>query len=226
MLRFRPLPMLTLMTLAALVVLIMFGRWQWDKYQAETHAEQDPPLEVTLSDYQPIAEGIQLVYGAMDGVPGWRVLTPVQSGGRIIFVDAAHVTGVDAPDWRTQRVPGSLSHGVAVTGIAVSPAAAGAFANAPEPALRVWYAIDLTAMAQAAGLSGEVAVDEYIALPYVGEDGRPRPNPFVLGRMDSTPPAQHLGYAITWWGLALVLMGVYFAYHASAGRLRFGREAG
>jgi len=223
MLRFRPLPMLTLMAIAALVVLIMFGRWQWDKYVAESHAAVEPPLEVTLSDYQPMPAGVQLVYGPLESAPGWRVLIPVASGGRVTFVDAGYEQGVDAPDWRTVRIPGSLAHGVAITGVSVRPGVSGAFTPAADPERRIWYALDLAGMAAAAGLQGEVETASFVALPYIGADGRPIPNPFVLGRMDNTPPAQHLGYALTWWGLAIVLIGIYFAYHVSAGRLRFGR---
>ena len=36
---------------------------------------------------------------------------------------------------------------------------------------------------------------------------------------DALPPARHLGYALTWYGLAVVLVVIYFAYHANAGRL-------
>jgi surfeit locus 1 family protein len=35
-------------------------------------------------------------------------------------------------------------------------------------------------------------------------------------------PNNHLQYAITWFGLAAGLIGVYFAYHVSKGRLSFG----
>ena len=35
----------------------------------------------------------------------------------------------------------------------------------------------------------------------------------------------HLNYAITWYGIALSLLGVYFAYHHSVGRLQFGKKA-
>jgi surfeit locus 1 family protein len=225
MVRFRPLPMLTLMAVAALVVLIMFGRWQWAKYSAETQAQAAPPLEVTLGDYEPIPEAIQLVYGALGSAPGWRVLTPVRAEGRTVFVDAAVEPGPDPPAVEDLRLPGALAHGVAVTGVSVPAQSGGAFTAAPDPARRVWYAMDLPGMAQAAAIPGEVDTDTFIALPYIGEDGRPVPNPFVLGRLDPTPPEQHLGYALTWWGLALVLIVVYFAYHVSAGRLRFGRGA-
>jgi surfeit locus 1 family protein len=30
---------------------------------------------------------------------------------------------------------------------------------------------------------------------------------------------QHLSYAVTWFGLAIVLLGVWFSYHISKGRI-------
>ena len=60
----------------------------------------------------------------------------------------------------------------------------------------------------------------YVAVPYVGADGRAEPNPFAgAAARDPLPPERHLGYAITWWGLAAALVGVYLAYHLRAGRL-------
>ena len=35
----------------------------------------------------------------------------------------------------------------------------------------------------------------------------------------------HLSYAMTWYGIALALVGVYGAFHYQAGRLRFGGKA-
>jgi surfeit locus 1 family protein len=32
---------------------------------------------------------------------------------------------------------------------------------------------------------------------------------------------QHLSYAVTWFGLAAVLLGVWLAYHVSRGRIAF-----
>jgi cytochrome oxidase assembly protein ShyY1 len=77
-------------------------------------------------------------------------------------------------------------------------------------------------MGRNAGLA-DVA-DYYIASKYVGEDGRAVANPFALAPgADALPPARHLGYAITWYGLAVVLLVIYFAYHASVGRLSFAQ---
>jgi surfeit locus 1 family protein len=33
------------------------------------------------------------------------------------------------------------------------------------------------------------------------------------------PPSRHVGYALTWFGLALTLIAVYLAFHHRAGRL-------
>ena len=75
-------------------------------------------------------------------------------------------------------------------------------------------------MGRNAGL--ENVADYYIASGYVGADGRAVANPFALAPgADVLPPARHLGYAITWYGLAVVLIAIYFAYHASVGRFGF-----
>jgi cytochrome oxidase assembly protein ShyY1 len=68
----------------------------------------------------------------------------------------------------------------------------------------------------------ENVADYYIAAPYVGADGRAVANPFALAPgADPLPPERHLGYALTWYGLAVVLLAVYFAFHVSVGRLVF-----
>jgi surfeit locus 1 family protein len=86
----------------------------------------------------------------------------------------------------------------------------------------LWFAVDLPAMGRNAGL--ENVAEYYIAGTYVGADGRAIANPFALAPgADTLPPARHLGYALTWYGLALVLMAIYFAYHISVGRLAFAR---
>ena len=60
----------------------------------------------------------------------------------------------------------------------------------------------------------------YVALPYIGATGAAEPNPFAQpGGSDVLPPERHLGYALTWWGLAGALVGVYLAFHARQGRL-------
>ncbi len=70
-----------------------------------------------------------------------------------------------------------------------------------------FYARDTAAMAKALGVTAEVAPQTLFALN--------SSNPQWLALKPSAPPAafsnNHLGYAITWFGLALALVGFYIA---------------
>lgn len=224
MLRFRPLPVMTLFALIALAILVSLGRWQFDRYNEKRRLAEQPVAQMTLAAYEPILDGMQLVYGVRDGEPGWRVFAPVRDGDTVVFVDSDFSPGTSAPNWRELRYPAALRLGQPISGAALRPGATPAFSPPPELLKRVWFHIDLPAMGRAAGI--ENVADYYLATSYVGVDGRTEPNPFaVAAGVDPLPPARHLGYALTWWGFAVVLMGVYFAYHVSAGRLGFRPKA-
>ncbi len=216
--RLKPLPVMTVVAAAAFALLVTFGGWQWGRYQEKRLLAAAPVDEIVLSPFTPINNAVQLVYGVRDGAPGWRVFTPVRSGDQIVFVDVAHAPGASPPDWRLIEPPSALASARAVTGIAMKPRARSAFAAEGNPETHVWYQVDLPAMAAASGLEG--AAPYYVAMPYVTAAGRAEPNPFAgAGARDPLPPERHLGYAITWWGLAAALVGVYLAFHARAGRL-------
>jgi len=224
MIRFKPLPIMSLLSIIAFAVLISFGRWQWEKYEEKTAAAEEPVAEMTIASYQPIEGGMQFVFGVRPDTheQGWRVFAPVQEGDSIIFVDSDFVVGRDSPNPEEIRVPAAMRFGAPVSGASVRPEDPGPFAAPPRPLERRWYAVDLPAMGRNAGL--ENVADYYIAAAYVGTDGRAAANPFALASgADVLPPARHLGYALTWYGLALVLLAIYFAYHASVGRLSFQR---
>jgi surfeit locus 1 family protein len=224
MLRFRPLPFMTLFAVIALAILFALGRWQFDRYIEKTRLAEQPVAEMTIAAYEPVADGLQLVYGVRGGEPGWRVFAPVRDGDRIVFVDADFAPGPEAPAWRELRYPAALRFGAPILGAAIRPGAAPAFSTPPQPLQRLWFHIDLAAMGRAAGLAN--VAEYYLATAYIGVDGRAEPNPFaVAAGVDPLPPARHLGYALTWWGFAIVLMGVYFAYHISVGRLSFKPRA-
>jgi surfeit locus 1 family protein len=221
MIQFRPLPVMTVLALLALVVLLTAGRWQWDKYELKRAASEAPVPEMTIASYEPIAEGLQFVYGLRTDTQeqGWRVFAPVQYGDTIVFIDCDFIPGAEIPNWNEVRFPAALSFGAPVRSASLRPEPAAAFTPPPRPLQRAWFAVDLAAMGRNAGL--ENVADYYLAASYLGADGRSTANPFALGPgVDPLPPARHLGYALTWWGLAVVLLGVYFAYHVSVGRLK------
>lgn len=95
------------------------------------------------------------------------------------------------------------------------PDAPGAFTPVPDVAHRIWYARDLRSIAAADKIRlAAPALIEADAAPNPG--GWPRGGQTVVSFRN-----EHLSYAITWFGLAAGLIGVYLAYHASKGRLRW-----
>lgn len=222
MIRFKPLPVMSLLSIAALAALILLGRWQWEKYERKTAAAGEPVAEMTIAAYQPLERGIQFVHGYRPDTrqQGWRVFAPVQEGESVVFIDAGFIPGVEAPDPDEVRFPASLRLGAPIVGAPIRPEAPAPFTLSPRPLQRLWFDVDLPAMGRNAGL--ENIADYYIASAYIGADGRAVANPFALAPgADALPPARHLGYALTWYGLAIVLLAIYFAYHISVGRLAF-----
>lgn len=224
MIRFKPLPLMSVLSIVAFAVLISLGRWQWEKYEQKMAAADEPVAEMTIASYQPVEGGIQFVHGVRPDTheQGWRVFAPVQEGETIVFVDSDFIVSIEAPDPDEVRFPASLRFGAPINGASITPEEPAPFTLAPRPLQRLWFAVDLPAMGRNAGL--ENVANYYIAGAYVGADGRAIANPFALAPgADALPPARHLGYALTWYGLAIVLLGIYFAYHASVGRLALQR---
>jgi surfeit locus 1 family protein len=213
--------MLTLFSAVALALLVLLGAWQWRRYEDKRLVQGLAASTVSLEPFLPIPEGRQLVFGARDGRPGWRVFEPVRYGDRVVFVDAGYVAGAAAPDWRVVPASKALAAARAVSGEVVHPRGPGAFAARADPARRLWYGVDLPAMAAAAGLHD--VEPWYVAMAYIGPTGAAEPNPFARPAAEPLPPERHLGYAITWWGLAAALVAVYLAFHARQGRLKITR---
>jgi surfeit locus 1 family protein len=220
MIRFRPLPIMTVLSLAAFAVLMLLGRWQWERYETKRALAAEPVAEMTVSSYQPIDGAIQFVYGVRGDTheQGWRVFAPVQYGDSVVFIDADFIPGNDPPDAEEVRFPASLRFGAPIVGYSIRPEGGGLFTPPPRPLQRLWFAADLAAMGRNAGIDS--VADYYIASAYVGADGRAVANPFARAPgADPLPPERHMGYAFTWFGLGIVLIVTYFAYHISVGRL-------
>ena len=135
------------------------------------------------------------------GGPGYRVFTPLTlAEGAVVFVNRGFVP-MDRKDPATRKA-GQVEGPVEITGLMRAPDRPGLFTPDPDPARNTWFVRDPSAMAHAAGL-GRVApfyVDAAESapggLPQGGETRLVFPNP-------------HLGYALTWFGLAAVLMVMF-----------------
>ena len=123
MIRFRPLLVMTVLSLAAFAILISLGRWQWQRYDEKLALAEEPVAEMTIAAYQPIPNGIQFVYGLRTDTreQGWRVFAPVQEGDTVVFVDADFIPGNEAPNPDEVRFPASLRLGAPITGASIRP---------------------------------------------------------------------------------------------------------
>ena len=89
---------------------------------------------------------------------------------------------------------------------------------APEnvPDKNVWFHVDVPLMRQLAGAPRDPKLDTF----FFDADAAPNPGGVPVGgqtRLDI--PNDHLQYAITWFLIALAMIGVYLAYHWENGRL-------
>jgi len=156
---------------------------------------------------------------------GFWVLTPLKTAdGSIVLVNRGFVP----PDRRNPAVRGAAQPEgvVTVTGLLRPSEPGGAFLRHNDPAAGRWYSRDVSAIAAAHGLR-DVApyfVDEEAApgTPRPGE-GMLRPNVWpapgltVVAFRDN-----HLGYAITWYVLALMVL----AATVYVGRIEYRQRGG
>jgi surfeit locus 1 family protein len=215
-------------TLAALAVLLGLGTWQvqrlhWKEGLIAARAAQlaapPAPLPATAADWRgwdfrkvsvrgTFRHDLEQRFGAftVDDQFGQHILTPlVRADGPAILVDRGFVPAERAPV-ETRR-QGEVTGPVEVTGIARYRGAdrPGWFTPANQPKDRIWYWYDMPALAQATGLE---------LLPVVVEaDATPNPGGLPIGGQTRIElPNNHLQYAITWYGLAAALVGVYIAF--------------
>lgn len=236
---FRPLPILTVATVAALAILIGLGLWQLERRE-EKHAlmaqiarnVQAAPeaIETLLTEgenaaFRPVtaqgtydqAREVYVFAPRLDDgptVPGYKVITPLKlNAGAYVFVDRGWVPQAGQGPDPARLKP--LGADVQIAGTLRPPTVPGWFTPAPDAARRLWYARDIPGIA--AAMAVKPATDFFIESASVSEGG---PEPAVVA---PDIPDNHLQYAITWFALALTLVVVYAAFHHSRGRLGFRR---
>jgi surfeit locus 1 family protein len=170
------------------------------KFPAEFLEGQEALVYTAGSAFRPDVQG-----------PGYWVFAPARlAGGSVVLVDRGFVPADRKdPASRAQGVP----HGIIdIVGVMRWPEARGMFAPADDPKTNVWYLRDPAAIA--AAKKWDAAAPFYIEQEApVPPGGLPKP-----GMLSISLPDNHLQYAITWFGLALGLAGVYVTW--LAGRIR------
>jgi len=148
--------------------------------------------------------------------PGFHVYTPLEtSAGTIVFINRGFVP--ERLRDQSQRRDGLVDGETEVVGLLRAPGVAGGFTPDNDPAANLWFWRDLAGMSESA-----FAADTGRVAPFfLDEEAHPSrawPRGGVT-RLDL--PNRHLEYALTWYGLALALIGVYSVF--GAGRRRRAR---
>lgn len=144
---------------------------------------------------------------------GFWVFAPARlAGGSIVLVNRGFVpTGRKD---KATRLEGAPRGSVDIVGYMRWPEVRGLFTPADDIKNNVWYVRDPKAMAAANKwtVAAPFYIDQESPVP---PGGLPKPGKIVV-----TMPNNHLQYALTWFGLALALGGVYVAWLASRLRRR------
>ncbi len=134
------------------------------------------------------------------------------SDGGVILVNRGFV-----PEGRLGEIK-PASGPATVTGFLRAPEARGSFTPADLPANREFYTRDPAAIAASLGLGA--AAPFYLEAERQG-DGLTPPAGVDAKELIARIPDNHLSYALTWFGLALTLIGVFAAF-AWQGRRKAG----
>ncbi|MCA8902813.1 MAG: hypothetical protein KDA53_16355 [Hyphomonas sp.] len=228
--QFRPFPVMTVLSLISLGILIWLGNWQYGRFQQKMAIDQLEPEWVVLDGE--IVPGSEVrAYFYADGQAGWMRVVAVDTGTGLVFtpIEIAEQVEVPPPCTAETCASGRLS----AEGLYKPPYKRNAFTAPDDAEARVFYVLDPSVFAALLpeAVRADVAADvfEPAAIRIIGADGVARvdTNPYARLRLDDElPPQRHFGYAITWWGLAMALIGVYLAFHYQKGRLRFRKERG
>ncbi|HXQ45290.1 MAG TPA: SURF1 family cytochrome oxidase biogenesis protein [Caulobacteraceae bacterium] len=141
------------------------------------------------------------LYAVWQGYGGYRLIAacPVAAGPyRAILVDRGFIAqGLTATRGQTLAQP--------IVGVLRKGDQRNFVTPANEPGANLWYWRDIPAMATALGVSAPAP--SFLML----ERPAPPPGGPTPAAIPADIPNNHLQYAITWFGLALALAGVYLA---------------
>lgn len=225
----RALLLPSLFAAIALAILLGLGFWQLDRLEwkealiarvdARTTApaaplppeSEWPKINGADDEYRRVTARGRFHHGkeaqvyTVVSVPGFWVMTPLElRSGSFVIVNRGFVP-LESKEPST-RAAGQVEGEVAVTGLLRMPEDAGYFAPENEPARDAWYRRDPGEIARARGLTRSAPFT-------IDADATPNPGGLPQGGETRVRFANnHLGYAVTWFGIALALVGVFAAF--------------
>ena len=217
--QFRPI--LTLFTAVGLAVLLWLGTWQWNKVGPKTafiaqvseglaaprialstvieeQARPKPFTRVRFSGRFRNGEPLKRYGASNEGLSGYHLY------GLIDTDLGPFVATYGWTPFNSDPLPLPPRDSQLFDAVLLLAGEPGPFTPANDAAANLWYWTDLPAMATALGADN--AANYLLVL-----EGAPRED-LIPGQYRVDIPNNHFQYALTWYGLALTLMGVYLAF--------------
>ena len=163
---------------------------------------------------------IYLTGRTYEGNAGFHVVTPfLLTDGRTILINRGWIAESyrDRSTREFSLVPGQVT----VDAILRLPADKGYFVPENDPDAGFWFTLVPSEIVDYVGVPAPV-VAGYYADALRTSEVMTLP---IGAKTELNLRNAHLSYAMTWYGIALALVGVYSAFHYQAGRLRFGGKA-
>ena len=238
---FRPLLWPSIFSVIIFTILFSFGTWQvkrlfWKEALIErytTQSQSNPiknpsKLDSSINEFKSVEftgsllhkNEIYITGKTYEGIAGFHVITPFElNNNKIILINRGWVSeGYRNPEKRKF----SLVEGqILIKGIIRYPQKKGYFVPENDGKNGFWFTIKPNEIINFLNLTSNKVINNYyidalrqgekLTLP-IGVTGKPKLR------------NQHLSYAVTWYGLALSLLFVYFSYHMSSGRLSFKKN--
>lgn len=220
---------MTLLTVAGVALFILLGRWQWHRAQQsqalqaqfragtdaltnlDDHAVRALPRYARVGAHGRYDGAHQFLLDNMshDGYPGYQVLTPLMmADGRTLIVNRGWVplsqSRRDLPNVALPATPGGGT--VAATGrLDNLPVPGIALGRAPPAPGGRWPKLaSFPTMADLSTALGRPLEPRQLLLDPDEPEGYVRD-----WQPPGMSPAQHLSYAVQWWGFAAVAIGLY-----------------
>lgn len=224
---FKPQLWPTIMTVPILILLLYLGNWQVERLewklglikQIETRAFMDPmrlPSEkINLDDLEYFSVQITGLFNnnqemtlysvGPNGEAGYDLYTPFTTNdGKIIIVNRGWVPERIKDQVSRLETIKNVEH--TVTGLLRKPSIKLWYGPENEPQNNNWFYGDLDSMARTYNLGAVYPMYLYAAV-----DDHDPVFP-VAGRTEFNIVNNHLDYAMTWYGLAIVLLVIYVIF--------------
>jgi surfeit locus 1 family protein len=179
------------------------------KFTAEFENDKEALVYASASAFRPDVDSLG---------PGFWVFVPAQlPDGGLVVVNRGFVP---KDLWNAKlRADSAMTGNVEITGALRWPDAAHWFTPKPDPVHNLWFLRDPQTIAAAKdwGQVSPFYVEQESPAP---PGGFPQPGKLVVNL-----PNNHLGYAITWYGLALVLIVVFVVWARNSSRPKRTQDA-